>query len=78
LQVDKIIACYKTGREQNEKQNDPMNIFIYALRDSETRLHIQRFQNFLDFLKLPVTLEELVKQFSIKAKDTHPFFIRTY
>jgi hypothetical protein len=67
-----VIVTKQEEQERKEKQNDPMTMFMYGLRAPETkRQYPRRFQSFLDFLKLPGTLEEQAKQFSTKAKDNH-------
>ena len=52
-----------------EEQQDPLAIFLYALKAPETkRQYPRRFKVFLDFLKLEGTFEEQIKQFLIKAR----------
>jgi hypothetical protein len=54
-----------------EVQQDPMTIFLYALKAPETRRQWpRRLKVFLDFLKLEgTTMEERAKQFMIKARQ---------
>jgi integrase len=55
-----------------EVQQDPLSMFLYALKAPETkRQYPRRFKVFLDFLKLEGTFEEQVKQFLVKAR-TNP------
>jgi hypothetical protein len=53
------------------QQQDPMTIFLYALKAPETRRQWpRRLKVFLDFLKLEgITMEERAKQFMIKARQ---------
>jgi hypothetical protein len=55
-----------------EVQQDPMTIFLYALKAPETRRQWpRRLKVFLDFLKLDgTTMEERAKQFMIKARQS--------
>jgi hypothetical protein len=56
-----------TGEEQ-----DPLAVFLYALKDPETkRQYPRQFKVFLDFLKLEGTFEEQAKQFLGKATTNH-------
>jgi integrase len=55
-----------------EEQQDPLSIFLYALKAPETkRQYPRRFKVFLDFLKLKGTFEEQAKQFLVKTR-TNP------
>jgi len=55
-----------------EEQQDPLAVFLYALKDPETkRQYPRRFKVFLDFLKLEGTFEEQAKQFLVKARTNH-------
>ena len=55
-----------------EEQQDPLAMFLYALKAPETkRQYPRRFKVFLDFLKLEGTFEEQTKQFLMKAR-TNP------
>src|SRR5215212_10195157 len=55
-----------------EEQQDPLAMFLYALKAPETkRQYPRRFKVFLDFLKLKGTFEEQAKQFLMKAR-TNP------
>jgi integrase len=55
-----------------EEQQDPLSMFLYALKAPETkRQYPRRFKVFLDFLKLEGTFEEQAKQFLMKAR-TNP------
>jgi hypothetical protein len=55
-----------------EEQQDPLAMFLYALKAPETkRQYPRRFKVFLDFLHLEGTFEEQIKQFLIKAR-TNP------
>ena len=53
-----------------EEQQDPMTVFLYALKAPETkRQWPRRLKVFLDFLKLGgITIKEKAKQFMIKAQ----------
>ena len=52
-----------------EEQQDPLSMFLYALKAPETkRQYPRRFKVFLDFLKLEGTFEEQAKQFLVKAR----------
>jgi hypothetical protein len=54
------------------QQQDPLAMFLYALKAPETkRQYPRRFKVFLDFLKLEGTFEEQTKQFLMKAR-TNP------
>jgi hypothetical protein len=53
------------------EQQDPMSIFLYALKAPESRRQYpRRFKMFLDFLKLQGTLEEQAMKFLTKARQT--------
>ena len=53
-----------------KEEADPMDVFRYRLRAPDTkRQYPRRFHYFLNFLKLPATLDEQAKQFIIKAKE---------
>lgn len=55
---------------EQERDYDPMQVFTYALKASESqRQYPRRFKPFLDFLKLEGSLEEQGKQFWLKAKE---------
>jgi integrase len=56
---------------EEAQQQDPMAIFLYALKAPETRRQWpRRLKVFLDFLKLDgTTMEERAKQFMIKARQ---------
>jgi hypothetical protein len=55
-----------------EEQQEPLAVFLYALKDPETkRQYPRRFKVFLDFLKLEGTFEEQAKQFLVKARTNH-------
>jgi hypothetical protein len=46
-------------QEEEEQEENPMTIFMYALKADETRRHYpQRFKMFLDYLKLEGALEK--------------------
>ena len=52
------------------KERDPLATFMYGLRAPDTRRQYpRRFQYFLDFLRIPGTLEEQAKQFVLKARE---------
>jgi hypothetical protein len=54
---------------QNQNQ-DPLSVFIYALKASETRRQWPgRLKVFFDFLKLHEPIEEQAKQFLLNAKQ---------
>ena len=54
---------------EEEQQQDPLSIFLYALNAPETkRQYPRRFKMFLDYLNLKGTLQERAKQFLAKAK----------
>ena len=57
--------------EQQYPQNqDPLSVFIYALKASETRRQWpRRLKVFFDFLKLEEPIEEQAKQFLLNAKQ---------
>jgi len=56
--------------EQANETNDPLAIFLYALRAPETkRQYPRRLKVFLDYLGLEGYLEEQAKPFLIKAKQ---------
>ena len=49
---------------------DPLSVFLYALKAPETKRQYQRrLKVFLDFLKLDGTLEQQSKEFLEKAKQ---------
>jgi hypothetical protein len=54
-----------------EEYEDPLSVFMYALKAPETRRQWpRRLKVFLDFLKLDgTTMEEKAKQFMIKARQ---------
>jgi predicted transport protein len=55
--------------EQEELQ-DPMGVFLYALRAPETRRQYpRRLKVFLDYLKLEGPIEQQAKEFLAKAKQ---------
>jgi hypothetical protein len=56
---------------EEAQQQDPMTIFLYALKAPETRRQWpRRLKVFIDFLKLDgTTMEERAKQFMIKARQ---------
>ena len=52
------------------EQQDPMSIFLYALKAPESRRQYpRRFKMFLDFLKLLGTIEEQAIEFLTKARQ---------
>jgi len=52
------------------KERDALATFMYGLRAPDTRRQYpRRFQYFLDFLRIPGTLEEQAKQFVLKARE---------
>ena len=54
-----------------EQQQDPMAVFIYALKAPETRRQWpRRLKVFFDFVKLEGPIEEQAKQFLIKSKQS--------
>ena len=59
-------------QEEEQQQQDPMTMFLYALKAPETiRQWPGRLKIFLDFLKLDSTrMEEKAKEFMIKARQS--------
>jgi hypothetical protein len=55
---------------EEEEYQDPLSVFMYALKAPETRRQWpRRLKVFLDFLKLDcTTIDEKAKQFMIKAR----------
>jgi hypothetical protein len=52
------------------EQQQPMSIFLYALKAPESRRQYpRRFKMFLDFLKLQVTIEEQAMEFLTKTRQ---------
>ena len=53
------------------EQQDPMSVFVYALKAPESRRQYpRRFKMFLDFLKLQGTIEEHAWEFhAIKPEE---------
>jgi hypothetical protein len=52
------------------KERDALATFMYGLRAPDTRRQYpRRFQYFLDFIRIPGTLEEQAKQFVLKARE---------
>jgi hypothetical protein len=64
-----VIAEEQHQRQQEEYQ-DPLSVFIYALKAPETkRQWPRRLKVFFDFLKLEEPIEEQAKQFLIRTKQ---------
>jgi hypothetical protein len=64
-----VIAEEQHQRKQEEYQ-DPLSVFIYALKAPETkRQWPRRLKVFFDFLKLEDPIEEQAKQFLISTKQ---------
>ena len=60
----------KENGESEVEAEDPMTIFLYALRAPETkRQYPKRLKVFLDYLRLGGNLQEQAKQFLTKAKQ---------
>jgi len=57
--------------QEEEQQQDPMTMFLYALKAPETKRQWPgRLKIFFDFLKLDgITIEEKAKEFMIKARQ---------
>jgi hypothetical protein len=56
--------------EHKEKVQDPMEVFLYALRAPETRRQYpRRLKVFLDYLKLEGPIEQQATEFLSKAKQ---------
>ena len=54
------------------EEQDPLAMFLYALKAPETkRQYPRRFKVFLDFLNLEGAFEEQTKQFLMKARTNH-------
>jgi hypothetical protein len=54
--------------EQQKEYQDPLTLFMYALKAPETRRQRQRrLKVFFDFLKLEEPIEEQARQFLIKT-----------
>jgi hypothetical protein len=52
-----------------EQHQDPMTIFLYALKSPESKRQYPRhFKMFLDYLNLKGTIQEQAKQFLVKAR----------
>jgi hypothetical protein len=55
---------------EQERDYDPMQVFTYALKASESqRQYPTRFKPFLDFLRLEGSLEQQAKEFWLKASE---------
>ena len=60
----------KGESEAEAEADDPLSIFLYALRAPETkRQYPNRLKLFLDYLELGRILQEQAKQFLTKAKQ---------
>ncbi len=58
------------GEEEQQGYQDPLSVFIYALKAPETRRQWpRRLKIFFDFLKLEEPFEEQAKQFLMKTKQ---------
>jgi hypothetical protein len=75
LEVNIIQEEQKTHKQQQLQQQelqattDPMARFMYALKAKESkRQYPRRFKTFLDFLKLPGTINQQAKQFLENTK----------
>jgi hypothetical protein len=56
-------------KEEEERQQDPMAIFMYGLKSPESRRQCpRRFKMFLDFLGLEGTIDEQAKQFQDRSR----------
>ena len=65
-----ILQKEKGGSEPETKADDPLSIFLYALRAPETkRQYPKRLKVFLDYLGLGGNLQDQAKQFLTKAKQ---------
>ena len=54
---------------EQEQEYNPMQVFTYALKASESqRQYPRRFKPFLDFLKLEGSFEQQAKQFWLKRE----------
>jgi hypothetical protein len=59
-----------------EKLEDPIANFLYALKAPETkRQYPRRFKVFLDFLQLDGTFEEQTREFMIRAKHNGRWYM---
>jgi hypothetical protein len=57
-------------QEEEQEQENPMTIFMYALKAPESRRQYpQRFKMFLDYLKLEGALEKQARHFLSKARN---------
>ena len=57
-------------QQQCHQNQDPLSVFMYALKASETRRRWpRRLKVFFDFLKLEEPIEEQAKQFLLNAKQ---------
>ena len=65
-----VIADEQQNQQEQEEYQDPLSVFIYALRAPETkRQWPRRLKVFFDFLELEEPFEEQAKQFVIKARQ---------
>jgi hypothetical protein len=57
---------------QQEEYQDPLSVFIYALKAPETkRQWPRRLKVFFDFLQLKEPIEEQAKQFLVRTKQNY-------
>jgi hypothetical protein len=65
----------KTATQYREEEQDPMSVFLYALKAPETkRQYPRRLKIFLDYLKLGGPTEQQVKELLAKAKQNPQWF----
>jgi hypothetical protein len=64
------VIAEEQHQRQQEEYEDPLSVFIYALKAPETkRQWPRRLKVFFDFLKLEEPIEEQAKQFLIRTKQ---------
>jgi predicted kinase len=65
-----VIADEEQKHQEQEEYQDPLSVFIYALKAPETRRQWpRRLKVFFDFLKLEEPIEEQAKQFLLRTKQ---------
>jgi hypothetical protein len=74
LRADKIgnekVLAAQLEREELNHEEDPLSVFLYALKAPETkRQYPRRAKIFFDFLKLEEPLENQARDFLYKAKQ---------
>jgi len=65
-----VIADEEQQHQEQQGYQDPLSVFIYALKAPETRRQWpRRLKIFFDFLKLEEPIEQQARQFLMKTKQ---------